>query len=823
MSSPSVPPEPILPTALSQDHWQQMVLDATTDIMFAKDLMGRYQWVNRAYADLLQRPPESLIGQQPEDFWPTEIARTLRRDDLQVLENRRPCTLLEWLETDGTPLPLLVVKGPLYHQGELVGSFGIARDIRELWSEREQQLTREKLYSSIFERSGDGLFVVDPDTLHFVEFNTAAHEHLGYSREDFARLTVMDLQAEPDPTWLAERIRVLQKRGYDDFENRHRARDGSIRKVWVSNRLINAGSRAYVATVVRDLTLLEQSRALLEQAESLAHLGSWELDLTSQDLTWSMETYRIFEQDSETQRPSYTSFLERVHPHDRARVDEAYRHSVEQGVPYQIRHRLRFPDGREKVVFERGQTDYSPQGQPIRSFGTVQEITELARTQEQLETLAFTDALTGLPNREQSLRHLLQALQRQPQQALVLLNLDGFRRINDSLGRQAGDQLLCCIAEALSEVLSPEDWLARLGGGEFLIIRPDVDETAAIALVVDLQACFTQITCGSLTETISITACAGISLSPEHETNAEPLLQMAATALQQARHQGPNGYAVYRPALTEQLRQQLQQEVELRQALARSELFLVYQPQVNPQGQLVGLEALVRWQHPERGLVAPDEFIPTAERCGLIHALGRWVMDAACAQLAEWQRQGLEPPTLAVNLSPLQLQEGVTPLSHWLQPILEAHGIRPGDLELEITESCLLPESGILVDGELERLRSLGISLAIDDFGTGYSSLQVLHRLPVQTLKIDRSFVDPLEQDHSLQTIVRTILLLAQGLGLRTLAEGVETEFQARLLTALGCTAFQGYYFSRPLNVIATTDLLRAGPQIRIGSTAEES
>jgi EAL domain-containing protein (putative c-di-GMP-specific phosphodiesterase class I) len=193
-------------------------------------------------------------------------------------------------------------------------------------------------------------------------------------------------------------------------------------------------------------------------------------------------------------------------------------------------------------------------------------------------------------------------------------------------------------------------------------------------------------------------------------------------------------------------------------------------------------------------------------------------MDEACAQLAQWRRQGLEPPTLAVNLSPLQLQEGVTPLSQWLQPILETHSIRPGDLELEITESCLLPESGIHVDGELERLRALGVSLAIDDFGTGYSSLQVLHRLPVQALKIDRSFVDNLEQDHSLQTIVRTILLLAQGLGLRTLAEGVETEFQVRMFTALGCSAFQGYHFSRPLDATATTALL----QRRFESAAAE-
>ncbi len=802
----------------SEPDWRALLLEQTTDLMFTKDLLGRYRWMNQAYADLVKRPLNSLIGQRAEDLWPSEIARALRRDDLQAIERHQPCTLLEWLEVDGTPLPLLVVKGPLYHRGELVGSFGIARDIRDLWTEREQLLTREKLYSSIFDRSSDGLFIIDPDTLHFVEFNTAAHEPLGYSREEFARLTVMDLQAEPDPDWLAERVRVLREQGHEEFENRHRARDGSLRKVWVSNRLLDEGSRPYVATVVRDLTLLEQSQALLEQAEALAHLGSWELDLTSQELIWSLETYRIFERNPETDLPSYASFLEHIHPEDRARVDETYRCSVEQRLPYELKHRLRFPDGREKVVFERGRTDYSPEGKPLRSYGTVQEITELARAQRQLETLAFTDALTGLPNREQTLRHLLQTLQQHPRQAVILLNLDGFRRVNDSLGRQAGDQLLCCIAEALHRFLTAQDWLARLSGGEFLIVRPEADTAAAIALVAELQPLITRTTCGNLTEAISITACAGISCSPEHGTDPEPLLQMAATALQQARLQGANGCAVYRPALTEQLRHQLQQEVELRQALSRGELFLVYQPQVNPRGELIGLEALVRWQHPERGLVSPGEFIPTAERCGLIHSLGRWVMDEACAQLAQWRRQGLEPPTLAVNLSPLQLQEGVTPLSHWLEPILEAHNLRPGDLELEITESCLLPESGIHVDGELERLRALGVSLAIDDFGTGYSSLQVLHRLPVQALKIDRSFVDNLEQDHSLQTIVRTILLLAQGLGLRTLAEGIETEFQVRMFTALGCSAFQGYHFSRPLDATATTALL----QRRFESAAAE-
>ncbi len=819
MSSKSTPPKLVCPTYLSRDVWQQLVQDATADVMFAKDLLGRYQWVNQAYADLVQRPLESLMGQRAQDLWPTQTASALRRDDLQSMDPLQSTTLLEWLDTDGTPVPLLVVKGPLYYQGRRVGTYGAARDIRGLWEEQTRQRSRAALYSSIFERSSDGLLVIDPDTLHFVEFNSAAHDQLGYSREEFEPLTLLDLQATPDPDWLSARLRNLQATGYDDFGNHHRARDGSVRKVWVSNRLLEVESRRYIATVVRDLTLLDQSQDRLERAESIAHLGSWELDLSSQELTWSPETYRIFELLPETEPPSYSRFLERVHPGDRDRVDALFRRSVDQHLPYQIEHRLRFPDGREKVVLERGQTEHAPQGPPLRAVGTVQEITELARARQQLEMLAFTDPLTGLPNREHSLRYLQQTLARQPQQAIILINLDGFHRVNDSISRQAGDQLLCCTAEALYRAMGPDDWLARLSGGEFLVVYANADAEAARTLVEMMQPRITQVSCSALGETISITASAGISLSPDQGMEPEVLLQMAETALRHARSQGPNSCEVYRPELTEQLRRHLQQEVELRQALTRGELFLVYQPQVNPQGQLIGLEALVRWQHPERGLVSPAEFIPAAERCGLIHALGRWVMNDAAAQLARWRNQGLVPPTLAVNLSPLQLQEGITALSRWLQSILQTYQLQPGDLELEITESCLLPQDGRNLGTDLEQLRTLGISLAIDDFGTGYSSLQVLHRLPIQKLKIDRSFVDNLDRDPSLKTIVRTILLLARGLGLSTLAEGVETAAQAEMLTELGCAAFQGYYFSRPLDVAATTRLLQEGPRVRLATT----
>ena len=397
--------------------------------------------------------------------------------------------------------------------------------------------------------------------------------------------------------------------------------------------------------------------------------------------------------------------------------------------------------------------------------------------------------------------------------ALMWLDLDGFRRINHTNGRLIGDRLLCAVADHLRGWRAPGDWLARMGGDEFLVIRPGLDRDGAWRMAADLQR---SLACGLQlpdSDGLGLGFCAGLSLHPEQAGDADSLLRQAATALSQAHDAGQGLVMFYESGFTETLRVELSLEGRLRQALEHGDLRLVYQPQVDGHGVLIGNEALARWRDGERGEVSPVSFIPLAERTGLIQSLGCWVLEQACAQQRRWQLAGLDPPPVAVNVSPCQLLAPLTPMSELVAAALERHGLEPQSLELEITESGILPITG--VRGELERLASLGVTLAIDDFGTGYSSLESLHRLPIHKLKIDQSFTANLTTSASARTIVRAALTMARELGLQTLVEGVETADQAALLAGLGCDRYQGCHFARPLEVEAFTALLERRQQTR--------
>jgi diguanylate cyclase (GGDEF)-like protein/PAS domain S-box-containing protein len=436
------------------------------------------------------------------------------------------------------------------------------------------------------------------------------------------------------------------------------------------------------------------------------------------------------------------------------------------------------------------------------------DVSELNAARQELERLSLSDPLTGLGNELSTRRFLSDHLLQRDSipLALLWLDLDGFRRVNHSHGRNSGDRLLCAVADHLRGWCRPGDWLARLGGDEFLVIRSGIAEAEAWAMVADLQrslACGVQLPHG---EGMGMGFCGGLSLYPNHGQDADTLLRQAATALGRAHDSGQGLVVFYEPAFTEALRTELGLEGRLRQALEGGDLRLVYQPQMDRNGRLIGIEALARWRDGERGEVSPGTFIPLAERTGMIQMLGQWALEEACAQQRRWQIAGLSPAPVAVNVSPRQLLGAATPMSRIVLETLERHGLEPGLLELEITESGILPITG--VSGEIERLAELGITLAIDDFGTGYSSLESLHRLPIHKLKIDQNFTANLHNGDSARLIVRAALTMARELGLQSLVEGVETAEQLRLLEEMGCDGYQGYFFSRPLEVDDCTRLL---------------
>ena len=428
-----------------------------------------------------------------------------------------------------------------------------------------------------------------------------------------------------------------------------------------------------------------------------------------------------------------------------------------------------------------------------------------SRKQAQAQTVFMTqhDLLTGLPNRQHLLHYAEKMLQQLPSQkistALFFINLDHFKTINDSLGHFMGDEVLQTMAQRLKASMRPEDFVARLSGDEFVILLSSVQDENQVKAVAEklLLTIAAPHTLAGMP--ISLSPSIGISLYPNHGLRAEELLRHANQAMTAAKEYGRANYQIYAPFMTGSTPyEELLLERELREALENHQLQLHYQPQICLKtGALAGFEALVRWQHPQRGILGPLQFIPFAEKRGLIASIGRWVLFEACRQLKAWHDAGLPKVPVAVNLSPLELRQRDVLAD--IQKALATTGLAAQYLEVEITESVLMQQSNPAQHNILRALQALGVGIAIDDFGTGYSSLAYLKRYPIDKLKIDRSFIT--DTPHSVDdvAIVTAIIQMGRSLQLQVLAEGVETAEQQALLTHLGCDLVQGFGLSRPL------------------------
>lgn len=441
----------------------------------------------------------------------------------------------------------------------------------------------------------------------------------------------------------------------------------------------------------------------------------------------------------------------------------------------------------------------------------IRDLSELKRSEQQLLHQAHYDGLTGLPGRVWLMARLEQALAQLPERAgklaVLFLDLDRFKNVNDSLGHPVGDELLVMIADRLRAGLQPEHTVARIGGDEFVVLLERIEErtevvTVAQLLIELLEQPFTLSGGHEVYAGVSI----GISIGPDDAISTTQLIRNADTAMYQAKARGGDSYRFYTEEMTRAVNQQLDLERHLRRAIERREFVVYYQPQIEiASGQLIGVEALLRWQHPERGMISPAEFIPLAEETGLIVPLGEWTLREACMQMQRWRAGGTAPLVLGVNLSTRQLRQ--PNLIERVQQILAETGLPADWLEIEITESAMMeqPEQAIAT---LKALKDLGMRLAVDDFGTGYSSLAYLQRFAIDRLKIDRSFIKDLPQKTSDAAIAATIIAMARTLGLEVLAEGVETVDQLAWLSSQDCTCYQGFLFSRPQPAQAIGQLL---------------
>jgi diguanylate cyclase (GGDEF)-like protein/PAS domain S-box-containing protein len=680
----------------------------------------------------------------------------------------------------------------------------------------------ERWFRSLLQNSSDVVMILEADgTMRYV--SSAVERVLGYRPEDFVGTLAFDYVHPEDIEYVSKSFaETLEKPGVQPpIEYRVRTADGTWRHLEVirSNRLDDP-HMAGVVTNVRDVTerkeaeeALRGSEASLAESQRIAHLGAWEWDVVTGEVWWSEETYRIYGFDPGEGINVRQKLEEALFPEDlpryRRTIDEALSGEAE---GYDHEHRIRRPDGEVSWVHGQAEVVRGEDGGPLRMIGTVHDVTERKALEDRLRHQAFHDPLTDLPNRElflDRLGHALARTERRPGKrvAVLFMDLDDFKVVNDSLGHEAGDLLLVAVAERLMGCMRPEDTLARFGGDEFTVLLEDLDDPEEAVRVA--ERIIDEVRDPFVLEgrEFYVRASIGITLGEDRTKDLDDLLREADIAMYWAKDQG-SGYSMFNPAMFEKALGRLEAANYLRRAIEREDFVVHYQPIFGfATGEVWGVEALVRWDHPERGLLDPSEFVAVAEESGLVVPMGEGVLREACLRAKEWQETHPRNPPLvmAVNLSARQLSR--PDLAETVERVLRETGLEGNRLTLDITETVYVKTLAGNT-AALDRLRSLGVKISIDDFGMGYSWLSYLKRLPANSIKIDRSFVRGLGEDDEDTAIVGMIIELAHTLGIEVVAEGVESEEQARVLTEMSCDFAQGFYFSKPVPPEAAAEFL---------------
>ncbi|MGB8339379.1 MAG: EAL domain-containing protein [Burkholderiales bacterium] len=546
----------------------------------------------------------------------------------------------------------------------------------------------------------------------------------------------------------------------------------------------------------------EKTSEQLSLALEASELALYDVDLVRDKIYLSERWSAMLGGDGSPTHTNFAGMMELVHPDDRNEVEKVFRDVLTGRAPaYKVEHRVCNIAGEWRWILSHGKVvSRCEKGLVERIAGTNMDIHERKLTEMRVEYLAHHDELTGLPNRvsfNNALEHTIrQSKRKRSKLAVLFIDLDRFKNINDSLGHDAGDHMLQEVSLRLRSALRDSDIVARLGGDEFVVLIDGWlanEDLVSVALKI-LQAVAKPFTLEG--QEYDLTTSIGISTYPQHGSDAQELLRHADVAMYRAKELGKNTFQFYAAQMDINSVDRLRMESALRRAITRDEFRLHYQPVLNlATGYMVGMEALVRWQHPQRGLVAPGEFIALAEETGLIVPLGEWVLRAACVQNRKWQQQGYGPLRVSVNLSPRQFQPNLVAL---VAKVLEETGLPAQLLELEITEGMVMQNADQAVR-LLNELHDMGIALSIDDFGTGYSSLAYLKRFPIDSLKIDRSFITELPLDSDNAAIIRAIIQMAHGLEIHVVGEGVETAEQAGFLSTQSCDRVQGFHYSKPL------------------------
>jgi len=678
------------------------------------------------------------------------------------------------------------------------------------------EMAREsKKYRTLLSNASDAIYIVNAEGL-LVEANKAFLTMHGYDESAVGKFRVTDwVMPSPWESIEARLDELIGRQGQFIFETRHRRSDGSTLEVENNVSAIKIDGKQYLYAASRDITerkkadhALQESEAkyrrIVENSPDVAYMFS----MTKGGVYYSPTVQAVLGYSAEQLCKNPFLWAESIHPDDSALVAKTIE-EFKTGTPFKIEYRVKNSGGDWRWLFDRSIGVREEDGELIVE-GLAMDITERKQAESQIQALAFSDPLTGLPNRRLLMDRVDQALtaahRHAHQVALLFIDMDNFKTLNDTLGHDKGDSLLKQVAQRLITCVRQGDTVARLGGDEFVVLLEDlsksVHEAATQAQIVTAKIL------NALGQPYEIeghghhsTASIGVTLfgGPERENTEEPL-KRAELAMYQAKAAGRNTLRFFEPEMATAVTTRATLEAELREAVTSGQFVLYYQPQGGGHVRMSGVEALVRWQHPQRGLVSPVEFIHIAEANGLILSLGRWVLETACKQLAAWApRPEMSQLTIAVNVSARQFRQ--PNFVEEVLTIVNANGAKPERLKIELTESVLVDNvEDIIV--KMNALKAKGVGFSLDDFGTGYSSLSYLKRLPLDQLKIDRSFVRDILTDPDDAAIAKMVVALAESLGLSVIAEGVETGAQRDFLANLGCHSYQGYLFSRPMPIV---------------------
>lgn len=713
---------------------------------------------------------------------------------------------LEYQKKDGAHYAAQI-QIQLFHEIKPFGYICIARDFtKNLHAEQALQREDER-FRELVMASPAAMLIVDSD-MNVKLMNSAFSTLFGYTMEDIWDLESWWPKAYPDERY-RQKVQSIWADHIADAERKQSTSiepimvditcaGGSVKKVEIQMGSISDYSLVVFNDLSERISMDNRDR---RSAAVIEHInqGVMITDLNASIVAVNSSFTTITEYSEEEvlgQKPSMLSSGR----HDRFFYENLWEHLQEEG-SWQGEIWNRRKSGEVYVEDLTITPVYDENGLKINYVGIFTDITHAKLSEEELHHLAHHDPLTDLPNRLLFNTHLKQAVARASRMnsrvGILFLDLDRFKNVNDSLGHQAGDELLIEVGKRLQHTLRDEDVLARLGGDEFVILIEGVDDEERLGvftqrLIDSIAAPFTL-----RGQEVFIGTSVGISIFPGDGKQADILMRNADSAMYQAKERGRNNYQFYTKKLTEAAFERLMMEMELRKALAADEFSVVYQPQVDMKNDhFIGCEALIRWTHPKMGMISPDKFIPIAEEAGLIAPIGDWVLRRACRDAKPWIEVGLIK-RISVNVSGYQVQQGS--LLSVVEGALFETGLKAENLELEITETFIMEHAEEAIK-TLEAIRELGVYIAIDDFGTGYSSLGYLKRLPVHTLKIDRAFVSDAAEDTDDAAIIRAIIALAHTLGLEVLAEGVENLEQQDFLVKENCCRAQGYFYSRPLS-----------------------